>query len=362
MMTDTIYLHLAKVLDTLPNGFPATESGVELKLLKKIFTPEQAELFCEMRLTFEKAEEVAKRTGRPLEGLEERLIEMAHRGQLFMIPLGADRFFRMLPWVFGIYEFQLGRIDRGFSELYEEYHPIFSKQFFSQKPQLMQTLPIEESIPSIQEALPYERVSAIIENGQSFLANDCICKKQKGLLGHPCSKPLQVCLAVAPVPGIFDNSPQGKVLSREEAYVLLKKTEEAGLVHLTGNVQVGQIYICNCCSCCCGVLSAINELGIPASSVINSHYYARIDKDICVSCGLCADERCQVKAIEETEEAYQILPDRCIGCGLCISTCPVEAIQLLHREQPESRTPPFTEDDWFTQRGRTRGIDFSAYK
>ncbi len=81
-MDEELYLKLARVLDTLPNGFPATESGVELKLLKKIFTPDQADLFCDMRLSFETAEQVAKRTGRPLEGLEDRLKAMGKAGQL----------------------------------------------------------------------------------------------------------------------------------------------------------------------------------------------------------------------------------------------------------------------------------------
>jgi len=49
-MSDEVYHKLAKVLDTLPNGFPATESGVEIKLLKRIFEPEQAELFCDLKL------------------------------------------------------------------------------------------------------------------------------------------------------------------------------------------------------------------------------------------------------------------------------------------------------------------------
>ncbi len=68
---------------------------------------------------------------------------------------------------------------------------------------------------------------------------------------------------------------------------MLKKAEEAGLVHMTGNVQVGHIYICNCCKCCCGVLRAINDFGIPASDVINSHYYAEIDAELCSVAGLC---------------------------------------------------------------------------
>jgi Na+-translocating ferredoxin:NAD+ oxidoreductase subunit B len=67
IMADTIYRKLSAVLDTLPNGFPSTVSGVEIKLLKKIFTSDQVELFCDMRLTFETAEEIAQRTGRSLQ-------------------------------------------------------------------------------------------------------------------------------------------------------------------------------------------------------------------------------------------------------------------------------------------------------
>jgi ferredoxin len=361
-MNDEVYHKLAKVLDTLPNGFPSTENGVEIDLLKMIFAPEQADLFCSLRLTFETAEEISKRTGLPMEGLEEKLISMVKAGQIFMIKMGGTRFFRMMPWVFGIYELQLGHIDKEFAELYEKYRPTYSKQFFSKKPQLMQTLAIEESIPSHQEALSYEKVSTIIENGQSFLLNECICKKERGLLGKPCDRPVEVCLAIAPIPGVFDKAPLGRAISKDEAYAVLNKAEEDGLVHLTGNVQAGHIYICNCCKCCCGVLNAINNYGIPASVVINSHYYAKINPEECIGCGVCANERCQVSAIEETEDTYRVIQERCIGCGLCASACPAEAIQLVHKEREKLEPPPFTEDAWFEERARLRGVDFTPYK
>ena len=361
-MSDQVYLKLAKVLDTLPNGFPSTESGVEMKLLKKVFAPMEADLFCDLRLHFETAGQIAERTGRPVEGLEERLSTMASKGQIFGVKLGATQIFKMMPWIFGIYEFQLSRLDKEFAELNEEFFPIYGLQFLKNTPQLMQTLPIEKEIPVSQEALPYERVSSIIEQGQSFLANDCICKKEKGLIGKPCDRPLDVCLAIAPVPGIFDDYPTGRVISKAEAYELLRKSEEAGLVHLTGNVQHGQIYICNCCRCCCGVLRGINQLGVPASRVVNSHYYAEIDPDRCTVCGLCANERCQVNAIEEGEDSYHIIRERCIGCGLCISTCPGEAIRLVHKKEEDVVPPPADEASWFKERGRQRGVDFSRYE
>jgi ferredoxin len=244
----------------------------------------------------------------------------------------------------------------------EEFMESYGRQFFDKGPQLMQVVPIEREIPGRHEAMTYEKVSSIIENGQSFVLMECICKKEQGLLDNRCEKPLEVCMGIAPVPGVFDNPKAGRPISREEAVKVIQEAEEAGLVHLTWNVESGHFFICNCCGCCCGVLKGINDLGIPASRVVNSYYYAEIDPDECAACGTCADERCQVNAIEEGEDAYSVIRDRCIGCGLCVPTCPSEAIRLVRKEAQELVPPPRDETQWFEERGRTRGVDFSAYK
>ncbi|MFZ5571844.1 MAG: ATP-binding protein [Thermodesulfobacteriota bacterium] len=361
-MTDSIYHRLARVLDTLPNGFPATPSGVEIKLLRKIFEPDEAELFCDLRLKYETPEEVARRTGRPLENLGEKLNRMWRRGLLFGIDFGTVQVFRILPWVFGIYEFQLNRMDREFAELCEEYAPVFGRQFFGNKPQLMQVVPVEKELRNLQATLPYEKVSAIIETGLSFGLNECICKKEKHILDKGCRKPLEVCLAIAPVPGVFDHHPLiKKAITKEEAYEVLRISEEAGLVHLTSNVENGHYYICNCCGCCCGVLRSINELGI--SEAINSAFHAEIDPSQCIGCGLCADERCQIHAIHAGPDGiHRVDRQKCIGCGLCVTHCPVEAIQLIRKETADLVAPPKDEKEWFAKRGDLRGVDFSGYR
>lgn len=361
-MNDELYHQLAKVLDTLPNGFPATESGIEIKLLKRIFRPEDAELFCELRLDFETTQEISERTGRALEGLEEHLNEMRARGQIFGVDLGGIKVFKMYPWAFGIFEFQLPHMDRELAEMCEEYMKVFGEQFFTQKPQLMQVIPIEKEIPSRQEALAYEQVSNIIENSQSFAVFDCICKKEKHLLDHGCDKPLEICTAYAPIPGVFDNIPHFRSISKTDAYAVLNKAEEAALVHLTWNVESGHIFICNCCGCCCHVLSPINESGVNAADAINSYYYAEINSDECILCGTCKDERCQINAIEEGDDANIVIREKCIGCGLCVTTCPSEAIALVRKQPQEIVPPPKDEMEWYEKRGRERGVDFSAYK
>jgi electron transport complex protein RnfB len=361
-MSDEIYLRLAKVLDSLPNGFPATQSGIEIKLLKRIFRPEEAELFCELKLIFETPEQIANRTGKPLETIEKQLTSMWERGQIFGIQLGPVKLFKMVPWAFGIYEFQLPHMDRELAEMCEEYMEVYGRQFFDKKPQLMQVIPIEREIAAKQEALTYEKVSSIIDQGKSFLLMDCICKKGRALLDRRCEKPMEVCMGIAPVPGVFDIPRVGHAISRDEAYLVLRKAEEAGLVHLTWNLQTGHFFICNCCGCCCGVLRGINELGIPASRVVNSHYYAQIDPDHCEACGTCANERCQVRAIEIRGEGYEVIKDKCIGCGLCSTTCPAEAIKLVRKPAEQLVPPPEDEMAWYGERARQRGVDFSRFK
>lgn len=359
-MSDEPYKKLAKVLNTLPNGFPETETGIEIKLLKKIFEPDEIDIFCDLKLRFETTEAIAERTGRPLEDLRKKLHSMWERGLIFGADLDGTVVFRMMPWVLGLYEFQLYRMDREFAELCEEYYSVFGPQFFKNKPQLMQVVPVGKDIQTAQESLPYEQVSSIIETGLSFAVADCICKKEKFLLDKGCEKPMEVCMGISPIPGVFENNPWGRPISKDEAYEVLKKSEEAGLVHMTSNVENGQTYICNCCGCCCGVLRSMNELGI--SGGINAHYYAEIDEDNCTSCGTCAEERCQVNAIEENDGAFHVIRERCIGCGLCISTCPVEAIALVRKKAGELVSPPKDEKEWFRERGRLRGVNFSEYE
>ena len=131
---------------------------------------------------------------------------------------------------------------------------------------------------------------------------------------------------------------------------------------MTWNMQDGNFFICNCCGCCCGILRGINEMGVDPSLVVNSHFYAEIDPDECVACGVCAEERCQVNAIEEVDDAYRVVPEKCIGCGVCISTCPSEAIKLVKRPEDQCVTPPANENAWYDERGERRGVDFSQYR
>ena len=221
-------------------------------------------------------------------------------------------------------------------------------------------IPVEKQISAEHKPLPYQQMTAIIESSQSFAVNECVCNKEKKLLGKGCDKPKEICMGLSQEPNAWDNHPWGRPITREEAFQILDKAEEEALVHLSTNVEKGHWFICNCCKCCCPVLEALTMF--ESSEHVNSSYYAVIDPDTCSACGVCADERCQVNAIEESDDTYNIIMKKCIGCGLCISTCPEEAIELIRKPEDQIRMPAKNDDFWFEERGRQRGVDFSMYK
>jgi NAD-dependent dihydropyrimidine dehydrogenase PreA subunit len=357
-MNEQAYFDLRKLLNTLPNGFPSADNGVEIKILKKVFTEEEARLFVKLKLNFETTEQISERTGIDLEYLKKKLPEMAGKGQLFGIHMGTVSLYKLLPFVFGIFEFQLNRLDREFVDLFEEYaDKIFGQEFFGYAPALMKVIPIGIDVPHDSVIEPYESAAKLIEEAKSWGVHDCICKKARALDGHKCDKPMEVCLALAPVAHVFDNMKGERALTRKEAHDILKIAEDAGLVHMTSNVRSGQFYICNCCKCCCHPLRQFNLDRKNATA--KSNYCAVADKDLCTACGTCID-RCQVNAIEVDE--YAVVGD-CIGCGLCSTTCPTGAIKMVRKAVSDLPDVPDNELEWFRKRAEARGVgdDYKKY-
>ncbi len=110
-MDSNPYQNLAKRLDQLPNGFPPTQEGIELRLLAHLFTPEEAELAAQLRLTLETAVQLSERTGGVPADLQKRLKKMARRGLISAGPTQSGLGFGLMPFVVGIYEMQ-GPTDR----------------------------------------------------------------------------------------------------------------------------------------------------------------------------------------------------------------------------------------------------------
>ena len=353
-MHQNVYEKLAKRLDAIPNGFPLSESGLELKLLAKIYTLEEAGLASEMRLIPESVEQIAQRTGRDSTKTAALLEEMVRKGLVRAIGKGEQRNFGLLPWVVGVYEEQLHRMDEEMAQMVEEGFQVFAEKVLSPLPSLHKVIPVEKSIPVEVQVFPYEQASALMSNAKSFAVRRCICRVQKAFVGEPCKYPEEVCLVFAPIEGHFDDDPNARVVTKEEALKILRETEEAGLIHSSSNIKEGHYYICNCCTCCCGLMRGISQLGIE-NSIAKSDFHATVEPELCTGCETCV-ERCQFGAPSITDNISHVDQKRCVGCGQCVMTCPSGAITLVRKPEDQITPTPQNIPEWMMKRSENRGI------
>ena len=356
-MDSNIYRMLAQRLDNLPNGFPPTQDGVELQLLAYLFTPEEAALAARLRLTLESPEQLAQRLGyADPKALREQLKGMARRGLIAAGRMEDGIGFKLMPFVVGIYEMQLSRLDAEMARLFEDYYRQAFGQVMSTQPSVHRVIPIGESVRLGMEIRPYESAAEILDAAGAWGVVDCICRKQKALLGEACSHPLDVCLVLHRRPGAFDQAPGVRTLTREGAMETLQRAARLGLVHQVSNTQEGASYICNCCTCSCGILRGMAELGI-ANVVARSAFVNQVDAALCMACEDCL-EYCQFDALS-LQEVAQVDALRCVGCGVCVPACPEGALGLVRRPEAEVEAPPLGEMEWYQQRAAARGIDLS---
>ncbi|OQY26218.1 MAG: hypothetical protein B6I34_00250 [Anaerolineaceae bacterium 4572_32.1] len=356
MNEEKSYQDLAERLDALPNAFPSTEDGAELRLLAKLFTPEEAALAAQLRLTLETPKQLAARIGGEPRALRKQLKEMARRGLISAGRAKGGLGYGLLPFVVGIYEMQASTIDAELAQLFEDYYRQAFGQALTMQPPVHRVVPVNESVRVDMEVRPFESAIDIVTQAKAWGLLDCICRKQKALIGEPCEHPLDVCMAFSQVQGAFDHSPFVRAVTRQEAMDTLRRAAEAGLVHSVSNNQQGLWYICNCCTCACGVLRGIADLGM-SNVVARSAFVNQVDKELCVACGLCV-ERCQFDALT-LEDVVQVNGMRCVGCGVCVPVCPEEALSLVRRPAEEILTPPLTKADWQTERAAARGLDLA---
>ena len=349
-----IHERLAAAQEALPHGFPRTPSGVEIKLIKKAFTPEEVSLAGQLTRFPETAAEIAKRVGLDeaevtvlLESMiPRRLVRLDSPGMSApgLAPTAeGEKRYRLGQFLVGWYEANMRLLDKEFAELFEQYViEGGGERILSPRPGVLGVVPVRGSLKPEQMAVMESHldIDAHFKRHERFLVLPCVCKREMELLhGHSCKMPMKRCGFV----GLPPQTPLGEtVLDREEALKLFGELEQQGHVHLAlyGYVMGAEtpqfVGTCNCCGCCCGVLHSQKLAGL-SEGAQRSNYRAVIDPDECVACGACI-ERCPVDAITEDENGKsKVERAKCIGCGVCVIGCPTDAIELV----------PVSAQEWF---------------
>jgi len=350
-MSEGVYIRLREFMDKLPAGYPETPTGVEIKILKKLWTPDEAELTMKLTNEPEEVSVIAKRIGADEKELAEKLEAMAQKGIIYRVRSGDKKLYQAHQFVVGVYEFQLKNLDKEFCELFEEYMPYIGMNMLSVKTRQLRVVPVESAVGTGKGVSPYNQVREMVKEQKVCSVTHCICRKEQDLLGNKCDYPSEVCLGFNDFAQFYIDNNMAREITVEECLKVLDKAEEAGLVLQPSNTEQLE-WICCCCSCCCPILKSAKPAPRPAD-VLQSYYQAKIDPDECTACGDCI-ERCPMDAIQEGDNVSEVIDGRCIGCGLCVSVCPVEAISLMPK--PDKEAPPIDIPDMMNKIAVERGV------
>jgi Pyruvate/2-oxoacid:ferredoxin oxidoreductase delta subunit len=315
------------------------------KILKELYTPEEADLALHMPFSPSKLADISKTTKIESAQLEKLLEAMSGKGLVMDMCLNGEYYYMLSPIVVGIFEFTMMRtgadIDpKKWAHMFHDYlggDGSFYRANLEkgQKVMPLRTLPYEEAIDEDEfvEVLDYEKASEIVKSAEKFAVGICSCRHEKMHTGEKeCDIPLETCLSFDWATDYLLRHNMAKEISREETLELLEKSREMGLVLNADNVRQGVSFICQCCSCCCNILQGMKKYGYP-NTIVTSSYIADSDPETCSACEECA-EACPIEAISMSEDGNpQIDETFCMGCGVCALECSTGAMRLVKRGQ-----------------------------
>jgi electron transport complex protein RnfB len=343
-----IYRRLQKHIDRLPGGFPEVASGLDIKLLKRFFTPEEAEVTMQLSMKPEPLSRIfprLRKTGKNIGELKQLLDSMMRKGIILTWEEDYDEtYYSNAEFAMGgIFNFQIGDLTE---EMLNDYHQYQAERRTAAGPGTggalpLRTIPVAQSIPVPEKyrVSDYDSVRKLVENARGRLSvANCICRLTSQILGEGCQKTdlIEACLMIG-----TDHARRhvdmgiGRYLTKEEAFELLDKAQQDGLVLQPENSRRPDT-ICICCGDCCVLLTMLNKHPRPVEMFV-TNYYVEFNAELCNGCGVCID-KCQLGARELVDGIAVLNPDRCIGCGNCVALCAQNA-NTLRKKEPE-KVPP----------------------
>ena len=352
MADDAVYRALQRHLDSMPVGFPETTSGVEIRILKQLFPPEEAKIAVQLPFSpkgSEPLEGIAKRlgvSGRAKEKLEQLLDGMVSKGLLNFRREKGVKLYSSAQWMIGIYEFQVNKLTPGlFFDIVLFSLEAYGQETFSTRIPQLRTIPIKQSFTPEHLVATYDHVKQLVETSEGpFVVANCVCRQAQSLLRNACRTTTrqETCLGFGDYARLYIEQGWGREVSKDELLAIIEQNESDGLILQPSNSEKLE-YICSCCGCCCALLLGTKMSKKPVQYHA-SNYYAQVIPELCTGCGTCV-EKCQMDAIILEDEKATLNHDRCIGCGVCTVHCQSSAITLHQKE--EKHIPPKTLEELY---------------
>ena len=322
-----------------------TYDDPEYKILEPIIDDDMCAIMMHVRLeTNRTVEEVAKRARKSVEFTQEQLDKLCKTGAVRYRYVDGKRCYFYPIWVPGIMEGILANREQC------DKYPVLGESFEAytrRRPEMlapmldsgktgmffMRVMPVMSAIENDSHAASYDEVRTLIENATAISVGPCSCRRARRLMGEGCGHLEEdMCMYLNDNALCFSEQGYHRLVTKEEAYEILQRAEDNGLVHEINQTPGFEDTnaICNCCGCSCFALRIAELFRTPRA--IRSNYIARVDKEKCVACGQCV-ENCQTNALKLGQK-------RCATDPHISDTYDTDASVPFHRSSynPEYRT------------------------
>ena len=313
-----------------------TYDDPEYKILEPIIDDDMCAIMMHVRLeTNRTVEEVAKRARKSVEFTQEQLDKLCKTGAVRYRYVDGKRCYFYPIWVPGIMEGILANREQC------DKYPVLGESFEAytrRRPEMLAPM-----LDSGKTGMFFMRVMPLIENATAISVGPCSCRRARRLMGEGCGHLEEdMCMYLNDNARCFSEQGYHRLVSKEEAYEILKRAEDNGLVHEINQTPGFEDTnaICNCCGCCCEALGAVKRFQM--TQTIHSNFIMQRNESACVNCGRCV-QLCPVKALTMERDAeghrhIEFNAELCLGCGVCTRGCNHGAITLVPR--PERTITP----------------------
>ncbi len=283
-----------------------TYGDPEYRILDPIVDDDMCSVMMRMRLETDfSAEDLAKKTRKSLDFVQTQCDKLVKAGVIRTRVRSGVLCYYYPIWVPGIMEGILSNREQcdAHPELgacFEEYTRIrvgMLAPMLGNGVNFMRVMPVMSAIENDTHKASYDEISTLIEKAWAISVGPCSCRRSRRLMGEGCGHLEEdMCLYLNDNAISFSKNGEHRLITKKEAYEILRRAEDNGLVHEV-NQALGfddVTAICNCCGCSCYALRIAELFRSPNG--VSSNFIARVDKDKCVACGQCV-ENCQTNAV-----------------------------------------------------------------
>ncbi len=348
-----VYKMLGEKIDGLPTR--STQNKELYALLRGLFSHEEAEVVVKMPYRLSDFERVQKVTKIESSRLQNLLDSLATKGLIMDLCLAEKYYYAPNPMVIGIFEFTMMRTGKQANskenaELLHAYIHGNGGSFFAgnaahgEKIAVSRVLPRNEAVIESEytEILDHEKALHLVDQAEKIAIGLCSCRHKQSHVGQACSASMETCTSFGLSADYLIRHELAREISHAEMHDRLQQSREERLVFTVDNVKDSPPFMCHCCGCCCTLMQGVTRYGYP-NTLVTSDFIAEVDTEKCNYCGVCVLD-CPIQCIElvpvenpQTRAAMKGRPvvgtDACLGCGVCDIRCKPDAIKLHRREK-----------------------------